>query len=53
MNGLIEPVSGIAEAEAYCSQLLTERERLGYEIDGVVIKVDDLDDRLSLDSWAA
>ena len=48
VNGLIDPVSGIAEAEAYCSRLLTERERLGYEIDGVVIKVDDLDAQAQL-----
>ena len=42
VNTLIESFANIAEAESQCTRLLQKRETLAYEIDGVVIKVDDL-----------
>lgn len=41
VNDLIAKVSGIQACYAYYQKLLEKRESLSYEIDGVVIKVDD------------
>jgi len=42
VNPEVEVVTGAEGAEAYIDALLERRSRLGYDIDGVVIKVDDL-----------
>lgn len=42
-NPRSRPCPSIDEAWAYCEALEAERERLGYDADGVVIKVDGLD----------
>jgi DNA ligase (NAD+) len=42
INPLVEQVSGVAACVDYASALLTRRADLDYEIDGVVIKVNDL-----------
>jgi len=39
VNPRIERVSGMEEVHAYCDLMAEERDRLGYEIDGVVIKI--------------
>ena len=41
VNERFRVLSSVAEIEDYVQALLTEREQLGYEIDGVVIKVND------------
>ncbi len=48
VNPLIEPFPGIEPVEAYCDRIFEEREGLPYEIDGVVIKVDDLEAQAQL-----
>ncbi|HLJ69643.1 MAG TPA: NAD-dependent DNA ligase LigA [Chloroflexota bacterium] len=40
VNPLARGAESIDEVHAYCDRLTSERERLDYEIDGVVIKVD-------------
>ena len=42
INPLVERLSGVAACVDYASALLARRAELGYEIDGVVIKVNDL-----------
>ncbi len=44
----IEVVDGIDDVLAYHRKFEEERDRLDYEIDGVVIKLDDLDERADL-----
>ena len=48
----IEVVDGVAAAIDYRDALLEDRERLNYEIDGTVIKVDDRDARAALGATA-
>lgn len=43
VNELIQSFEDIADVERYCEHMLEQRETLSYEIDGVVVKVDDLD----------
>ncbi|MHC3436655.1 NAD-dependent DNA ligase LigA [Natrialbaceae archaeon A-gly3] len=58
VNDRVEPVEGIEAAIDYRDRLLEAREELPYEIDGVVIKVDDREAREELgrtarhDRWA-
>ncbi len=40
---MIKPVKGIEEALKYHEELEKKREELGYELDGIVLKVNDLD----------
>jgi len=42
VNPLIEGLDSIDGAERYCDSMFAQREDLPYEIDGVVLKVDDL-----------
>lgn len=42
VNDRIETVTSQAEVVAYCERMQESRHALGYDIDGVVIKVDDL-----------
>ncbi len=42
VNGLSRPLADAAEAEAFQARMGLERARLGYDIDGVVYKVEDL-----------
>ena len=42
VNDLSERVSILAEIEAYHQRIMESRDDIGYEIDGVVIKLDDL-----------
>ncbi|HTX59355.1 MAG TPA: NAD-dependent DNA ligase LigA [Verrucomicrobiae bacterium] len=42
VNPHIRPARGIEEAIAFCAQWEERRDELDYEIDGVVVKVDDL-----------
>jgi len=42
VNPEAQVVDDVAGAEAYVTDLLARRNRLGYDIDGVVLKVDDL-----------
>lgn len=42
INPLVETVTGIEKCIAYYDRMLATRDRLPYEIDGVVIKVDDI-----------
>ncbi|MFQ5678338.1 MAG: NAD-dependent DNA ligase LigA [Gemmatimonadota bacterium] len=42
VNELIRPVSSVEEVLAYHAELEARRDQLDYEIDGVVVKVDDL-----------
>jgi DNA ligase (NAD+) len=42
VNPEVERVEGLGEATRYCKDLEDRRDRLDYEIDGVVLKVDDL-----------
>lgn len=48
VNPLIASLSSIEEVEEYCDRMVEARETLSYEIDGVVIKVDDLDSQAEL-----
>lgn len=38
----LELCQGVTEVNHYCAEILTQRDQLSYEIDGVVIKVDDV-----------
>jgi DNA ligase (NAD+) len=48
VNPEIRRFSDLAEVDAYCRHWLEHRHDLGYEIDGVVVKVDDLAQRAEL-----
>jgi DNA ligase (NAD+) len=48
VNPNIELVHGLEEVDAYCRRWLDRRHSLDYEIDGTVIKVDDLAQRREL-----
>ena len=48
VNPLIATLGSLAEVEAYCRDTEARRHDLGYEIDGVVVKVDDLAQREAL-----
>jgi DNA ligase (NAD+) len=48
VNPNIELLHGLEEVDAYCRQWLDRRHSLDYEIDGTVIKVDDLAQRREL-----
>jgi DNA ligase (NAD+) len=50
VNPNIELVHGLEEVDAYCRRWLERRHSLTYEIDGTVIKVDDLAQRRELGS---
>lgn len=50
VNPEIQPVRGVADAFAYCRSWLEHRHDLDYEIDGAVVKVDDLGQRRELGS---
>ena len=52
VNPNIELVHGIDEVDEYCRRWLERRHSLPYEIDGTVIKVDDLAQRRELGSTA-
>ncbi|MFQ5735489.1 MAG: NAD-dependent DNA ligase LigA [Thermodesulfobacteriota bacterium] len=43
VNPLIRLVRGVAEALAYHEEIVEKREGLGYEVDGIVLKVNSLD----------
>jgi DNA ligase (NAD+) len=48
VNPLAERFASLDEVEAFCARLEEQRHSLGYEIDGVVVKVDDLAQRAEL-----
>tara|TARA_Y100000768_G_scaffold376205_1_gene347996 strand:+ start:102 stop:2126 length:2025 start_codon:yes stop_codon:yes gene_type:complete len=48
INPLSDLVSDIEECEAYFEKILNQREQLPYEIDGVVFKVNDLKEQITL-----
>ncbi len=48
VNPNIELVHGLDEVDRYCRHWLDQRHSLGYEIDGAVVKVDDLVQRREL-----
>jgi DNA ligase (NAD+) len=48
VNPNIRVVDSLAEVEAYCREWQENRHRLGYEIDGAVVKLDDLAQREAL-----
>src|SRR3954453_10179282 len=50
INPNIELRHGLDEVYAFCERWLRDRHTLGYEIDGVVVKVDDLAERRELGS---
>ena len=58
VNPLIEPVRGIENVLAYYQEMMEKRDRLPYEIDGVVVKVDpyalqrDLGEKSRTPRWA-
>ncbi|MFN8035278.1 MAG: NAD-dependent DNA ligase LigA [Acidimicrobiia bacterium] len=45
VNPNIEAFTDLGEVHAFCERMLEQRHALGYEIDGVVVKVDDLGQR--------
>ena len=45
VNPHIEPFAGLDEVFAFCNRMEADRHALGYDIDGVVVKVDDLAQR--------
>ncbi len=47
-NPLVRRVSGLAECMAYVEEVQQQRTQLGYDIDGVVIKVDNLQQQQEL-----
>lgn len=51
-NSRSRPCASIDEAIAVCAELEAERDRLGYEADGVVVKVDSLDQQRRLGATA-
>jgi DNA ligase (NAD+) len=51
-NPATERCASIDEVVAYCARLEAERDRLGYEADGVVVKVDSLEHQRRLGSTA-
>lgn len=48
VNPLIETASTLDDVVEYCSRMEEQRHDLDYEIDGAVVKVDDLDQRRAL-----
>lgn len=48
VNPLLRTALGVAECHAYCAGLLAQRASLDYEIDGVVIKLNSLQDQQTL-----
>ncbi len=48
VNPLIEPLDTIESVGAFCERMLEQRHSLGYEIDGAVVKVDDLGQRAEM-----
>jgi DNA ligase (NAD+) len=52
VNPNIELVHGLEEVDEYCRRWLERRHTLGYEIDGAVVKVDDLGQRRELGATA-
>jgi DNA ligase (NAD+) len=52
VNGPLEAVEGVEGTKEYYDRLLTRREGLGHEIDGVVVKVDSLGQRERLGAIA-
>jgi DNA ligase (NAD+) len=48
VNPLIESFHDLGEVEQFCDRMLEQRESLSYEIDGVVLKVDDLEAQAEL-----
>lgn len=48
VNPNIRVVDSLAEVEAYCREWQEQRHQLGYEIDGAVVKLDDLAQREAL-----
>ncbi len=48
VNHRIEPLATIDDVAAFCERVLAQRHALGYEIDGVVVKVDDLAQRAEM-----
>lgn len=45
VNPLLRTAQGVAACHAYCAELLQQRNALDYEIDGVVIKLNRLDEQ--------
>ena len=43
VNPLVQHVASLEEVHAYCESIAEQRERLDYEIDGVVIKINSVD----------
>ncbi len=41
LSGEAAPATGIAAAKAYCQRMMASRDRLPYQIDGAVVKIDD------------
>jgi DNA ligase (NAD+) len=52
VNPRIRRCASLDEVWAFCQALETERDRLGYDADGVVVKVDDLEQQRRLGSTA-
>ena len=48
INPRIEPLKDLADIQRFCASVEEHRHDLGYEIDGAVIKVDDLAQRLEM-----
>ncbi len=48
VNPHIRELASIAAVAEFCGQILEQRHGLGYEIDGVVVKVDDLAQRVEM-----
>jgi DNA ligase (NAD+) len=48
VNPLLRTALGVADCHAYCAELLKQRGGLDYEIDGVVIKLNSLQDQQTL-----
>ncbi len=52
VNPRCRPAADIAAVQRYCAELEAERERLGYDADGAVVKVNALDQQRRLGSTA-